>query len=81
MLNQQNQAARAAMTRLERFSDSVGGLLSDSIEKLADSQKLSSEILLLEIRQKTLESQNKLAAETMQKLFEAARKGFENASK
>lgn len=81
VLNQQNQAARAAMTRLERFSDSVGGLLSDSIEKLADSQKLSSEILLLEIRQRTLESQNKLATETMQKLFEAARKGFENASK
>ena len=81
VLTQQDSSARYATARLEDFSQNASGLLAETIAALASAQKLSSEILELQIRQKTLESQNAVSAVKMEKLLDSAKSGFSSAAK
>ena len=81
VLTQQDNSARYAVARLEEFSQNASGLLAETIASLASAQKLSSEILELQIRQKTLESQNAISSAKMEKLLDSAKSDFSSAEK
>ena len=81
VLTQQDNSARYAVASLENFSQKASGLLSETIANLASAQKLSSEILELCIRQKTLESQNAISSAKMEKLLDSAKSDFSSAEK
>lgn len=79
-----NQIASSAETSLSAISNLEGGaskILRSSIDAYAQSQTLSTDILLLDINIKTFTAQNKISSEKMGELFDVSKSGFEKAKK
>lgn len=79
-----NQIASSAETSLSAISNLEGGaskILRSSIDAYAQSQTLSTDILLLDINIKTFTAQNKISSAKMGELYGASKSEFEKAKR
>lgn len=80
-LNQIVSSAETSLSAISNLENGASKILRSSIDAYAQSQTLSSDILLLDINIKTFAAQNKISSAKMGELFDASKSDFEKAKK
>lgn len=80
-LNQIVSSAEISLSAISNLESGASKILRSSIDAYAQSQTLSSDILLLDINIKTFAAQNKISSAKMGELYEASKSDFEKAKK
>ena len=81
VLNQIVSSAETSLSAISNLESGASKILRSSIDAYAQSQTLSSDILLLDINIKTFAAQNKISSAKMGELFVASKSDFEKAKK
>lgn len=81
VLNQIVSSAETSLSAISNLENGAAEILRSSIDAYAQSQTLSSDILLLDINIKTFAAQNKISSAKMGELFDASKSDFEKAKK
>lgn len=81
VLNQIVSSAETSLSAISNLENGASKILRSSIDAYAQSQTLSSDILLLDINIKTFAAQNKISSAKMGELFDASKSDFEKAKK
>lgn len=80
-LNQIVSSAEISLSAISNLESGASKILRSSIDAYAQSQTLSSDILLLDINIKTFAAQNKISSAKMGELYEASKSDFGKAKK
>lgn len=81
VLNQIVSSAETSLSAISNLENGASKILRSSIDAYAQSQTLSSDILLLDINIKTFAAQNKISSAKMGELFDTSKSDFEKAKK
>lgn len=80
-LNQIVSSAETSLSAISNLESGASKILRSSIDAYAQSQTLSSDILLLDINIKTFAAQNKISSAKMGELYDASKSDFGKAKK
>ena len=81
VLNQIVSSAETSLSAISNLENGASEILRSSIDAYAQSQTLSSDILLLDINIKTFAAQSKISSAKMGELCDASKSDFEKAKK
>lgn len=81
VLNQIVSSAETSLSAISNLESGASEILRSSIDAYAQSQTLSSDILLLDINIKTFAAQSKISSAKMGELCDASKSDFEKAKK